>query len=342
MALQKVEFSFPDPDSVADGENVKETENGGLEIVLEKSNNDKPSAETPKKEAKKAADVEIEVVDDRAEDDKNRPEMRDKPMDITDQELESYSEKVRKRLQHFSKGYHEQRRTAEQAAKDREEALRYAQHVAEENKKLKETVNKNQEILLEQAKQQAQRELATAKAKFKRAYDAGDSKALADAQEAVAKATLKVERVDEFKLPALQQEENNVQPEITAPTPSVDPRAAEWQNQNKWFGEDDEMTSFALGLHQKLVKQGVDPRTDDYYDTINRRMRQVFPEAFPREVDEDDERPRRTNVVAPATRSVAPKKITLTRTQVALAKRLGVPLEEYAKQVAIELRKQNG
>lgn len=342
MALQKVEFSFPDPDSLADGKDVKETENGGVEIVLEKSNNDKPQVEPPKKQAKSDPEVEIEVVDDRAEDDKNRREMRDKPMDITDQELESYSEKVRKRLQHFSKGYHEQRRTAEQAAKDREEALRYAQQIAEENKKLKDTVSKNQEILLEQAKKQADADLLVAKSKFKRAYDAGDSKALADAQEEVAKATLKVERVNDFKLPTLQDTENNVQQQITAPTPSVDPRAAEWQSQNKWFGEDDEMTSFALGLHQKLVKQGVNPRSDDYYDTINRRMRQVFPEAFTREVDEDDDRPKRTNVVAPATRSVAPKKITLTRTQVALAKRLGVPLEEYAKQVAIELRKQNG
>ena len=342
MALQKVEFSFPDPDSLADGKDVKETENGGVEIVLEKSNNDKPQAEPPKKQTKSDPEVEIEVVDDRAEDDKDRREMRDKPMDITDQELESYSEKVRKRLQHFSKGYHDQRRTAEQAAKEREEALRYAQQIAEENKKLKDTVTKNQEILLEQAKKQADADLLVAKSKFKRAYDAGDSKALADAQEEVAKATLKVERVNDFKLPTLQDTENNVQQQITAPTPSVDPRAAEWQSQNKWFGEDDEMTSFALGLHQKLVKQGVNPRSDDYYDTINRRMRQVFPEAFTREVDEDDDRPKRTNVVAPATRSVAPKKITLTRTQVALAKRLGVPLEEYAKQVAIELRKQNG
>lgn len=344
MALQKVEFSFPDPDNVADGKDVKETDNGGLEIVLEKSNNDKEAkqpAETTKKEAKKA-DIEVEVVDDRAEEDRDQRKMRDAPMDITDDELEDYSERVRKRLQHFSKGYHEQRRTAEQAAKEREEALRYAQFIAEENKKLKETVAKNQEILLEQAKKDAAGELNIAKSKFKRAFDAGDSKALAEAQEAVAKATLRVERVNEFKLPALQEPENNVQPEVTAPAPSVDPRATEWQSQNKWFGDDDEMTSFALGLHQKLVKQGVDPRSDDYYDTINRRMRQVFPEAFPREADEDDERPRRTNVVAPATRSVAPKKITLTRTQVALAKRLGVPLEEYAKQVAIELRKQNG
>ena len=105
------------------------------------------------------------------------------------------------------------------------------------------------------------------------------------------------------------------------------------------------MTSFALGLHQKLVKQGVNPRSDDYYEKINSRMRQVFPESF----EDDDEQevsaeePRRkATVVASATRSVAPKKITLSRSQVAIAKKLGVPLEEYAKQVALELRKQNG
>ena len=344
MGFQKVEFSFPDPESIADGKDVKETENGGFEIVLEKSNNDKeskPAAETTKKEAKKP-EIEVEVVDDRAEADRNQRKMRDAPMEITDDELENYSERVRKRLQHFSKGYHDQRRSAEQAAKEREEALRYAQQIAEENRKLKETVSKNQEVLLEQAKKQATADLAVAKNQFKRAYDSGDSKALADAQEEVAKATLKVERVNNFELPPLQEENNNVQREVIAPAPSVDPRATEWQSRNKWFGPDDEMTSFALGLHQKLVKQGVDPRSDDYYDAIDRRMRQVFPESFSDEADEYDERPRRINVVAPATRSVAPKKITLTRTQVALAKRLGVPLEEYAKQVAIELRKQNG
>ena len=97
--------------------------------------------------------------------------------------------------------------------------------------------------------------------------------------------------------------------------------------------------------HQKLVKQGINPRSDEYYEKINSRMRQIFPDQFS---DGDDEEPeevkprRKTNVVAPATRSTAPRKIVLTQTQVALAKRLGVPLEEYAKQVAMELRKQNG
>ena len=98
------------------------------------------------------------------------------------------------------------------------------------------------------------------------------------------------------------------------------------------------MTSFALGLHQKLVKQGLDPRSDEYYEKINSRMRQVFPDEFDAEVEVEKPKPK-SNVVAPATRSTAPKKIVLTPTSVALAKRLGVPLEEYAKQVALGMRK---
>jgi hypothetical protein len=113
-----------------------------------------------------------------------------------------------------------------------------------------------------------------------------------------------------------------------------------WQKQNSWFGSDDEMTSFALGLHQKLVKQGLDPRSDEYYEKINSRMRQVFPDEFDDAEEVEVEKPRqKSNVVAPATRSTAPKKIVLTPSSVALAKRLGVPLEEYAKQVALGQRK---
>jgi len=266
-------------------------------------------------------------------------------MELSDEEMDEYSEKVRKRLQHFSKGYHDQRRAAEAAAKEREEALRYAQQIAEENKKLKGTVSKNQEAMLESAKKMAAAEHDEAKAQYKKAYESGEADAVVEAQEALTTAKMKVERVNNLKLPALQEDEFSVQTAQTAPAQSVDDRATAWQAKNKWFGEDDEMTSFALGLHQKLVKQGVNPRSDDYYEKINSRMRQVFPESF----EDDDEQevsaeePRRkATVVASATRSVAPKKITLSRSQVAIAKKLGVPLEEYAKQVALELRKQNG
>jgi hypothetical protein len=266
-------------------------------------------------------------------------------MELSEEEMDEYSEKVRKRLQHFSKGYHDQRRAAESAAKEREEALRYAQQIAEENKKLKGTVSKNQEAMLESAKKMAAAEHDEAKVQYKKAYESGEADAVVEAQEALTAAKMKVERVNNLKLPALQEDEYDVQIQTTAPAQSVDDRAVSWQQANKWFGDDDEMTSFALGLHQKLVKQGVNPRSDDYYEKINSRMRQVFPESFEDDDDHEEvteERRRKTTVVASATRSVAPKKITLSRTQVALAKRLGVPLEEYAKQVAMELRKQNG
>ena len=122
-----------------------------------------------------------------------------------------------------------------------------------------------------------------------------------------------------------------------------DEKAEAWRQENGWFGTDDEMTAFALGSHQKLVKSGVDPKSDEYYEKINSRMRQVFPENFgAADPDPEELKPKRSNVVAPATRSTAPKKIVLTQTQVAIAKRLGVPLELYAKHVAEEMRKQNG
>jgi hypothetical protein len=346
MAYQQVQFEFPDPDkAVAADKGVKEKDNGDFEITIEGRTDplkeDKPAK--PEKAEKAESDLDIEVVDDRSEEDRGKQKSK-APMELTDDEMEQYSERVKKRLQHFSKGFHDQRRAAEAAERERQEALRYAQQLVEENKKLKGTVNKNQEILLEQAKKQVEQELTSAKNKYKRAYEAGDSKALVEAQEALTNATLKADRVKNITLPPLQEEESDVQPAYNTPEPSVDSRATAWQAKNKWFGEDDEMTSFALGLHQKLVKQGVNPQSDEYYEKINSRMRQLFPEQFTDENDDPEtEEPRRkANVVAPATRSVAPKKITLTRTQVALAKKLGVSLEDYAKQVALELRKQNG
>ena len=346
MAYQQVQFEFPDPDkAVAADKGVKEKDNGDFEITIEGRTDplkeDKPAK--PEKAEKAESDLDIEVVDDRSEEDRGRQKSK-APMELTDDEMEQYSERVKKRLQHFSKGFHDQRRAAEAAERERQEALRYAQQLVEENKKLKGTVNKNQEVLLEQAKKQVEQELLSAKSKYKRAYEAGDSKALVEAQEALTNATLKADRVKNITIPPLQEEESDVQPAYNTPEPSVDSRATAWQAKNKWFGEDDEMTSFALGLHQKLVKQGVNPQSDEYYEKINSRMRQLFPEQFTDENDDPEtEEPRRkANVVAPATRSVAPKKITLTRTQVALAKKLGVSLEDYAKQVALELRKQNG
>ena len=286
--------------------------------------------------------VEIEVVDDTPPEDRGR-KASEPPEDVTDDELENYSEKVRKRIQKFSKGYHDERREKEAALREKEEAVRLAQKLIEENNQLKGTVNKSQTSLIEQAKKSAVVEIEQAKARYKAAYEAGDSDALTEAQEALTAAKIRADRINSFKPTPLHTEDNVVQHNQITPKPVVDTKAKAWQQDNPWFGSDDEMTSFALGLHQKLVKEGVDPTSDEYYERINTRMRNVFKEYFDEDDIEDEPvetKPRKkANVVAPATRSTAPKKIVLTQTQVALAKRLGVPLEEYAKQVAEQGRK---
>jgi hypothetical protein len=281
-------------------------------------------------------DTEIEVVDDTPEQDRGRKPMKEAPAEVTDDELAQYSEGVKKRIQHFSKGYHEERRAKELALREREEAVRLAQNLVEENKRLQGSLGQGQQALLEQAKKVVQNELDQAKQKFKAAYEAGDSDALVEAQEALASAKYKAERVNNFK-PAVAQPQNTVvqpapQPEYV---PQVDTKARAWQEANSWFGADKEMTALALAVHEKLVENGVNPTSDEYYEKINSRVRSVFPDAFPSEK-------RKSSVVAPATRSVAPRKITLTQSQVQIAKRLGLTNEQYARAVAEEMRKQNG
>ena len=284
----------------------------------------------------KVVTPEIEVVDDTPEEDRNRALMTEAPTDPTDEELESYTESAKKRLKHFTKGYHEERRAKETAIREREEAIRAAQVIFEENKKLKGSLNQGQQALLEQAKKVVANELNDAKKQYKEAFESGDSDALVNAQEQLTTIKMKSERVNNFK-PAPVKEDAPVA-QIQQP---VDEKAILWTRSNDWFGSDDEMTSFALGLHNKLVKAGVDPRSDEYYDKVDARVRQVFPEKFNSEqtADAPTQRTNNRNVVAPATRSTAPRKVVLSQSQVNIAKRLNVPLELYARKVAEEMRK---
>ena len=347
MPFQKVEFEFPD------GEKEKED----VIIDVEPSSAEEVDVGGRKAKAKaKEAEVvvesevdndddglEIEVVDDTPKADRNR-KPSDPPEDVTDEELEDYSEKVRKRIQHFSKGYHDERRAKEAAQREREELERLSQQLVEENKKLKANVNKNQSALLEQAKKSAVSELESAKKQYKDAYEAGDSDGVLAAQENLTNAKIKSDRLNNFKLPALQEDETPVKVATElAPEPvQIDERASAWQEANPWFNQDVEMTSYALGLHNKLVNEGVSPQSDDYYERIDSRMRQLFPENFEDEPEVERKQKRKSNVVAPATRSTAPKKIRLTQTQLTLSKRLGLTPEQYAKQVALDMRKENG
>ena len=281
-------------------------------------------------------EAEIEVVDDTPEEDSNRALMTEAPADPTDEELESYTESAKKRLKHFTKGYHEERRAKETAIREREEAIRAAQVIFEENKKLKGSLNQGQQALLEQAKKVVANELNDAKKQYKEAFESGDSDALVNAQEKLTTIKMKSERVNNFK-PAPVKEDAPV----ARTQQPVDEKAILWTRSNDWFGSDDEMTSFALGLHNKLVKAGVDPRSDEYYDKVDARVRQVFPEKFNSEqtADAPTQRTNNRNVVAPATRSTAPRKVVLSQSQGNIAKRLNVPLELYARKVAEEMRK---
>lgn len=334
MPFQKVEFEFPNDDD------------DKIEIEVESS-----SAEPMKKPGKAEVvveieddgdDPEVEVVDDTPAADRGR-KPSDPPEEVTDEELEEYSDKVRKRIKHFSKGYHDERRAKEAAMREKTELERLAQQLFEENKKLKTSGTKSQAALIEQAKRNATADMESARAAYKTAYDSGDAETVLTAQEKLTTARLKLEKINNIRVPTLQETETPVQVNTEpAPAPKIDQRAVDWKTENPWFQTDDEMTSFALGLHNKLVNEGVSPQSDTYYERINARMRQVFPDQFEDTKQRNPEPKRKASVVAPATRSTAPNKVTLTKTQVQIAKRLGLTPEQYARQVAIDMRKQNG
>ena len=330
MPFQKVEFEFPDEEN--EKTNIEVEPSDAIEIDISGKQPEKP----PKKEVTDD-EYEIEVVDDVPKSDRKRKPSAP-PTEVTDEELEDYSEKVRNRIKHFSKGYHDERRAKEQATRERQELEKYAKTLIEENNQLKGTVDKNQAALLEQAKKTAAGETLIAKRQYKQAYEAGDADKVLEAQEKLTAANIKTDKLKNFTPPALQTEEDGVQVPQESQAPAIDERASDWAKENTWFGQDKEMTGYAMGLHEKLVSEGVNPSSDEYYETINSRMQTLFPNNF-EGVEEKAKSKRQPNVVAPASRSASPKKVTLTQTQVAIAKRLGVPLELYAKKVAEEMRK---
>ena len=206
----------------------------------------------------------------------------------------------------------------------------------EENDSLKGTVGKNRTILLEQAKRTISAEVNAAKQEYKTAYESGEPDAVLAAQEKLTTATIRADKLANIKAPPLQEKDSAVQIPEGTQTSQRDPQAEEWAKNNTWFGDDDEMTSFALGVHNKLVtKEGLDPKSNEYYDRINGRMREVFPSKF-----DDVAGEKAPSVVAPVTRSNVPKKVKLTRTQVAIAKELGISIEDYAAQVAADMQKE--
>lgn len=299
-----------------------------------------------------APDLEVEVVDDRPEEDRVSP--RQDSSSQQDKELENVGASVKKRINKLKYEFHEERRKREENERLQNEAVRYAQNVHKENQELRSLLNHGEKLLIDEVKARADADIESAKHGYKKALEEGDAETIVEAQAALNTASYDAKRALEYA--PVTAPESAIKPPSAKPRPKAkaDPKAQAWAGNNPWFNSDREMTSFAYGVHDTLVGQeGLNPSSDAYYRRIDEKMRERFPEKFggeevTAEVPQGDSRqkgtPRRpSTVVAPATRSngAAPRKIQLTATQVRLAKRLGVTPEQYARQV-LELEKANG
>ena len=289
----------------------------------------------------KENDVELEIEDDTPEQDRGRqPLPQEMVKELEEDELEDYSEKVKTRLKQMKKVWHDERREKERALREQQEAVALAQKLVEENKKLKGRLTDGEKSLITTATSAAELEMEMAKRAYKEAYDSGDTDKIVEAQEKLNNAGYRLQRLKGYR-PPLQEENNDVQnQQVQAPAPRLDPKTDDWRKQNTWFGQDEEMTATALGLHQKLEKQyGAQYiGTDEYWSTVDKTMRKRFPDYFGDDDEAVEAKPQRTEkpatVVAPASRSTAPKKVVLKQSQIALAKKLGLTPEQYAKEYA--------
>tara|TARA_R110000822_G_scaffold19793_1_gene64255 strand:+ start:3570 stop:4493 length:924 start_codon:yes stop_codon:yes gene_type:complete len=296
---------------------------------------------TDKNVAELEDDFEIEIEDDTPEVDRGREPMpEDIVKSLDDDELENFSKEKAKQLK---KVWHDERRAKEAALREREEAVGLLRRFAEENKTLKKNLHNGEQAYVGTAKVAFEKELESAKRDYKEAYDSGDADRVLDAQEKLFNAKHKLQQVENYR-PHYNEEETALQEDFNGvdssnrdgwsatpvdnTNPQPDPKAAAWQKRNPWFGENRVMTSMAFGLHEDLVGEGVDPTSDAYYARIDKEMRRRFPESF-----EGNDRKRPGTVVASAKRSTAPRKVTLTATQVSLARKLGLTPEQYAKEM---------
>jgi hypothetical protein len=323
--MQKEEYKFPDEQDETKG---KPLENEAV-----------------------ADEVEYVIEDDTPAEDKNAKPLPDEiKKELDDDNLMEYSNKVKMRLEQMKKAWHDERRVKEAAEREREEAIRFAQQVAQENKKLKSTLSEGEKQYVSTMQSAAETEVEMAKRAYRDAYDSGDPDRIVEAQQQLTEASLKQDKAKNFK-PSLQIQEDDVQTyqqtTQTQESPKIDPLTSKWLERNTWYGPDEEMTALALGTHAKLEKQFGKGYigSEEYFKRIDDTMRKRFPENFSEEVETEvetqaggDKPSQRTEaksapVVAPATRSTASKRIVLKASQVALAKKLGLTPEQYAREM---------
>jgi hypothetical protein len=314
------EYKFPDEiEDSAENEVVEEADEGSL-------------------------DVDIEIVDDTPPADRNR----DPVPDNIKEELETadtskdYSKNVKDKFTQYKKAWHDERRAKEAALREQQEALAAAQNILDENKRLKQMIQTGEKELITTYQSSAELEVSQARRNYKEAYDSGDSDALAEAQEEMMRAQLKLDRAKNFK-PTVQTTENSVQIQQKQPQQpaQLDPKVAEWVSNNQWYVDSGKraMRKYAEGVHEELEETyGREfVGTDEYFKRIDTEVKRRFPEEFVDNLNDEDEKPQRTTklstVVAPAKRSTSSKKIVLSKSQVALAKKFGLSPEQYAREL---------
>jgi len=306
--------------------------------------------EIPKPDGKKKDDdFELEIIDDTPEEDKGKwvaDDEKDGEPDIPDDdEVKEYSEKVQSRISKLTARMHAERRAREEQERQYTEAINAARRLLNENNQLKELVEGGEKVLIDEHKGRLEGSLAAARALYREAHEAGDPDGMIKAQEAIAKAVSQLDRVSTYQPQQLQREDPNTfgaqeQPRQQPQQPQVSEQAQKWREKNPWFDTDIPMKAYALGVHTQLVEDGVQVDSPDYYSKIDSEMRQRFPERF------KSEKPRREgSVVAPANRSGqgrAQRKVTLTESQVRIARRLGLTPQQMAEQILAEQENGNG
>jgi hypothetical protein len=315
MANTQDEFKFPDE--------------------IEEESKGKPVAEED--------DFSVEIEDDTPPEDRGVEPLPDdvkEELETVDSSKE-YSKNVKDKFTKYKKAWHDERREKEAAYREQQEALAIAQKMLDENKKLKEMLHSGEKELITTYQTSAELEVDKAKRSYKEAYDSGDSDALAEAQEEMMRAQLKLDKAKNFR-PTVQLSENDVQIQVKQPQQAaqMDPKVAEWVSDNQWFVDPKKksMRKYAEGVHEELEEtygKGF-IGTDEYFKRIDTEVQRRFPEEFGDIEQNDEEKPQRTKlstVVAPARRSTSPKKVVLTRTQVALAKKFGLTPEQYAREL---------
>lgn len=323
--FQKDEFHFPDEIEEKKAETVVDEDPLDIEIV----------DDTPEEDRKNATPMPKEIVEELDQDD-----------------LEAYSGEAKQKLLQMKKVWNDERRAKEAALREQQEAIRVAQQLVEENKRLKGRLTTGEQALVSNYKESSERELEIARKNFKEAYDSGDADLLADAQEKLIEAKQRVQKVQEYRPEfteeSLQTEETDVQMPKTQQR--LEPKTQAWLDKNTWYGTDHDMSYLAMGIHNRLQREGVATGSDYYWSVIDKEMRQRFPEKFQDEVDaapEEDVKPSKQSTpprptVAPATRSTSSKKIKLTTSQLALAKKFNLTPEQYARELLKTQESQNG